>query len=184
MSPLLQQEIRILSREAAPDVDDWISQAKQLHADIERSRVTAREIVIQHDKGHQLRKQAAEAEQRLKQLQDEISFTETVSSAYEEIGALRSTLVRAHEALVTAEHHRAFELLRGLENRLEATFLPRDTHALRIFASKCSDLRNSISDDLRRQWTKFVEIDHHTAQMVVASGDASESDVFILLFRF
>ena len=43
----VKQEIRSLSSKTAPDIDTWISRAKELQVDIQRSRETARQIVAE-----------------------------------------------------------------------------------------------------------------------------------------
>lgn len=163
----VQEEICKLSRETAPDVDGWISQARQLHADIERSRVTAREIVIQHEKGQQFRHQVAEATEKVQHLQDEIALNRTLSETVEEIRSLEHQLASAHEAVNDNQSHRSVELLQALENTLAATPLPPNSHALRILSSKCSDLRSSIGVGLKRQWDSFAQINHSAGQMTV-----------------
>jgi hypothetical protein len=42
---LLQKQVRAVSHENAASIDSWISQARQLHADIETSKKQADEIL-------------------------------------------------------------------------------------------------------------------------------------------
>lgn len=51
----VKSEIRSLSKTTAPDIDTWISRAKDLQKDILRSRETARQIVAEAEQGRELR---------------------------------------------------------------------------------------------------------------------------------
>ncbi|KAK4697980.1 protein transport protein DSL1/ZW10, partial [Lecanoromycetidae sp. Uapishka_2] len=57
----VKTKIRQNSRNSAPDVDGWISQAKQLRDDIDKSRQIAREIVEQAQHGEVLEEQVNDA---------------------------------------------------------------------------------------------------------------------------
>ncbi|KAL1958750.1 hypothetical protein VTO42DRAFT_3869 [Malbranchea cinnamomea] len=171
----IENEISTLSREIAPDIDNWISQAKQLHADIERSRVTAREIVVQHEKGLQLRRRVAEAAENVERLQNEIRFTQTVSEIVREARALQAQIASGHQAQQNGQHHESFERLREIEATLKTTRLPANSHVFRILSSKFSDLRQSIRSALRRQWDEFAKIDLNTGQVTIASNSSVNS---------
>ena len=51
----VKEEIRSLSGKTAPDIDTWISRAKELQVDIQRSRDTARQIVAEAEAGKEFK---------------------------------------------------------------------------------------------------------------------------------
>lgn len=93
---LNQTEIRQISKESAPDVDDWIRNAKAIHDDIEKSRKLASSIV----------RQAEADEDRLEGLQQQDNYMEFLSKEVQYNTQLLSSL-RAIQG--------ANELLRKLE---------------------------------------------------------------------
>ena len=74
-----------MSRDNNLDIDDWISQAKQLHADLERSRLTAREIVKQHENTNPSQLNVEDAAAKVGLVETEIVFNQAVTDTLEEV---------------------------------------------------------------------------------------------------
>ncbi|EEH37821.1 hypothetical protein PAAG_00742 [Paracoccidioides lutzii Pb01] len=167
----VENEISTLSRETASDVDGWISQAKQLHEEIERSRSTAREIVRQHEKVQQLQNQVTDAAKKVELLENEIAFSEAVTRNLEDIRTIDYRISSAHMAIEQGELESAIGLFEEIQMLLKTTGLPSTTPVLRILSENVSALRAALATVLRRKWDSLVKIDSELGQMTVTAGD-------------
>lgn len=100
-----------MSRENDFDADGWISQAKQLHADIERSRHTAREIVSQHENTKLLGLKVEDAAAKVALIETEISFNQAVTTTLEEVERLRQQLENGRTTLDEGKIMAAIDIL-------------------------------------------------------------------------
>ena len=132
--------------------------------------MTAREIVIQHEKGQQLQRQATEAAERLEDLQNEILFTQTISETFEEVRTIQAQFASAYDALDGGQPHEAFTRLREIETSLETTRIPEPSHVSRILSSKRSELRDSIGNALTEKWKEFAKIDASGRRMTISNS--------------
>lgn len=154
-----QSEISTLSRETASSIDDWISQAKELHQDIERSRQTAREIVVLHEKGRELQDQVSDARSKVDHFHEEIAFNEGLIKVLEEARTIDNQLAAAQLSLGQGQFHQSIELLEEIENSLAANNLPFETSVSGLLSTKAKQLRADIASALLAEWTSLVRID-------------------------
>ena len=166
-----QSEICELSRQYAPGVDGWISQARNLHKDIERSRLTAREIVAQHEKGESLRGDVADASAKLKLLKSEIAYNRELMKALEEVRSLDNNLNSARDVLQEGQVPRAIESLEYIETAIRHSQLPTNSYVAGILSTKASDLRRSITENLHERWNSQVSFDRKSHRLTIASND-------------
>jgi centromere/kinetochore protein ZW10 len=82
---LCQKELRQLSRQSAPDLDGWISQAKQLQKDIEHSKATAHEIVQEAEAGKTLQAHVHDASSKVGLLKRELDYNVTLADVAEQL---------------------------------------------------------------------------------------------------
>ncbi|KKZ65586.1 hypothetical protein EMCG_08575 [[Emmonsia] crescens] len=171
----VENEISALSRETASDVDGWISQAKQLHEEIERSRSTAREIVRQHEKGQQLQSQATDASKKVELLENEIAFNEAVTRNLEDIRTIDYRISSVQRAIEQDDLETATDLFEEIEMLLKTTGLPSNTPVLRVLSGNVAGLRTTMVTTVRQKWNSFVKIDSKLGQMTVVSDNSEES---------
>jgi len=153
----LQAEIRNVSRSAAPDIDGWISQAKQLQVEIEHSKAVAREIVQQAQAGHCLRDEYHDASNKVALLREEMAFNEDLSETLERISSIKKVLEEAEAALGNGK------LLEGIDSLVEAeeriTTL-EGYQELRRYAAmiqeKASKLRTVVVETVGGCWRDMV----------------------------
>ncbi|PGH15698.1 hypothetical protein AJ79_02292 [Helicocarpus griseus UAMH5409] len=178
----VENEISALSRETASDVDGWISQAKQLHEDIERSRSTAREIVRQHEKGQQLQSQATDASKKVKLLENEIAFNEAVTRNLEDIRTIDRRIGSVQMAIEQDDLETAMGLLEEIEMLMKTTGLPSTTPVLRILSESVAGLRSTMATVLRQKWNSLVKVDPELRQItVIASTTDSPASLALVL---
>ncbi|CRG87995.1 centromere/kinetochore protein ZW10 [Talaromyces islandicus] len=155
----VQKEISSISKNTAIDVDGWVSQARQLHADIERSRETAREIVAQHESTVPLRSVVKDAAAKVKLVQTELAFNKAVTGILEKVKDFSS---RIDDGLKAVEEERiadAINYVDSAESFLGSAELSAYGGLSNILRESISHLRKSIEELLLLQWTSEVRID-------------------------
>lgn len=168
-----QKELCELSRQYAPDVDGWITQARNLHKDIERSRLTAREIVAQHEKGQSLREEANQASTKLDELKGEIAFNREFTEALEAVRDLNTRIDTAKDDLQGGEIAPVIDNVEGIEAAIRNSKLPENSYVSGILSTKASELRRSISDHAHKYWNSLVRIDRRAHKLAIESGKLS-----------
>ena len=94
----LQTEIRQISRESAPSVDTWISHAKTIQEDIERSKRLAISIVRQAERDLETEESLQEKENYVEFLTKEVSFNDQLVVALKGIQGVNERLQRVEDA--------------------------------------------------------------------------------------
>ncbi|KAJ5559846.1 hypothetical protein N7513_002245 [Penicillium frequentans] len=155
----VENEISSLSRENTFDADDWIVQAQQLHADIERSRVTAREIVSQHEQTSPLREKVEDASAKVALIETEIAFNQAVAETLEEVQRLCEQLELGRTTLGTGHITAAIEQLESTKTAIETDTPFSNTNVMGILSGEVARLRGEIEDALRLRWSDQVTID-------------------------
>ncbi|EGE86770.1 is centromere binding protein at prophase [Blastomyces dermatitidis ATCC 18188] len=171
----VENEISLLSRDTASDVDGWISQAKQLHEDIERSRSTAREIIRQHEIGQQLQGQVTDASKKVELLENEIAFNEAVTRKLEDIRTIDYRISSALMAIDQDDLETATGLFEEIEMLMKTTDLPPTTPVLRVLSGNVAGLRTAIATTALQKWNSLVKLDSKLGLMTVVTDDSEPS---------
>ncbi|OJD18741.1 hypothetical protein AJ78_01278 [Emergomyces pasteurianus Ep9510] len=168
----VENEICALSRETASDVDGWISQAKQLHEEIERSRSAAREIVRQHEKGQQLQRQVTDASKKVELLESEIAFNEAVTRNLEDIRTIDYHISSVQLAIDKNDLETATGLFEEIEMLMKTTGLPSNTPVLRVLSGNVAALRTTMATTVRQKWDSLVKVESKSGQMTVVTENS------------
>ncbi|KAF7592873.1 hypothetical protein BBP40_012285 [Aspergillus hancockii] len=155
----VETEITALSRDNDFDADGWISQAKQLHADIERSRVTAREIVEQHENTKPLQLKVKDAAAKVKLVETEIVFNQAVMRTLEEVQRLCQRLDTGRAILVEGRVMGAIEALEAAEQAIRNDNLFKNTNVMHILLENVGELRRDIAESLKAHWSEQLNVD-------------------------
>ncbi|GKZ31701.1 hypothetical protein AbraIFM66950_000432 [Aspergillus brasiliensis] len=170
----VEAEINFLSRENNFDADGWISQAKQLHADIERSRVTAREIVEQHEKTQPLQLKVEDASAKVGLIETEIAFNQAVTSALTEVQKLCEQLYDGQAALGEGRTMAAIDILESTEHTVKQSSHFTNTNVLHILLENAAGLRKDVMEAVRNRWNEQLHIDKTEGKLTISkdSDDA------------
>ncbi|PYH93754.1 hypothetical protein BO71DRAFT_380908 [Aspergillus ellipticus CBS 707.79] len=179
----VEAEINFLSRENNFDADGWILQAKQLHADIERSRVTAREIVEQHEKTNPLQLRVEDASAKVDLIETEIAFNQAVASALKEVQGLCGQLDDGRAALGEGRIMPAIEVLEATKEAVKQNSHFANTNVLDILLDNISGLRKDIIEAVQNRWNMLLRIDKTEGKMVVSesTGNSLEETIAALI---
>ncbi|KAF4216739.1 hypothetical protein CNMCM8980_007267 [Aspergillus fumigatiaffinis] len=172
----VEAEINSLSRENDFDADGWISQAEQLHADIERSRLTAREIVAQHENTRPLQLKVEDASAKVRLIQTEIAFNQAVTRTLEEVQELCQRLNAGRTDLAEGRIMAAIDAVDAVEDTVQKDSLFANTNVKHILVQNVVELRKQIAEDLRARWNNLLKVDRQVGSFEVAKNDGALLD--------
>ena len=148
-----------MSREAASDVDGWISQARKLQNDIKRSQDTAKEIVQHAEQGKANTAHVQDAASKVSLLQTEIAYNESLARVIEQLRDISTLLDSAQDAAVQGHVMYAIERLEDVEGALKSLGPFGSTRVVEVLKSKESQMRKAIVETVTDSWNGLLEID-------------------------
>ncbi|PLN83036.1 hypothetical protein BDW42DRAFT_165702 [Aspergillus taichungensis] len=172
----VEAEISSLSRGTDFDADGWISQAKQLHADIERSRVTAREIVAQHENSKPLQMKVEDAAAKVGLVETEIVFNEAVTRALEEVQRLYQQLEAGRVTLREGRVMKAIDTLEEVEGSVNRDRLFSNTNVMHVLFENVAELRREIIVSLHARWAEQLNVDKKQRMLKVVDNSENSLD--------
>ncbi|KAE8373483.1 hypothetical protein BDV26DRAFT_285103 [Aspergillus bertholletiae] len=172
----VEAEITALSRDNDFDADGWISQAKQLHADIERSRVTAREIVAQHENTNPLQLKVEDAAAKFQLVETEIAFNQAVTHTLEEVQRLCQRLDAGRVTLEKGQVMDAIETLEATEQAINKDNLLSNTTVMHILLEDVNELRKETAEYLRARWSKQLNVDRKEGVLTLLNDNEHPLD--------
>ncbi|MCJ1477975.1 ribosome biogenesis protein ytm1 [Lambiella insularis] len=170
----VKASIRELSRLSAPDIDGWISQARQLRADIDGSQNLAQEVVALAGDGQRLQAHAEDASGKVELLKGEIAFNEALSSTLQQVHDLRDTLDAAQHAALNNSLPDAIALLKNADRQLSELRGCENTRLAGLVRAKVADLHKLVAENLTEQWNALVHVD--TDRSLVSFHKTTEGD--------
>jgi protein transport protein DSL1/ZW10 len=149
----VQTDIQALSQNSSSDVDEWITQARHLQEDIQRSKVVAREIVREYEEGHNLSSRVQDARAKLELLQQETLFNHAVTLSLENTWSLDRDLNEAESSLASG---RLIELVADIGQLSVRTQRLADSNAKDINAGRVLRIREGVVQGLTAAASSMV----------------------------
>lgn len=163
----VKQEIRSLSSRTAPDIDTWISRAKELQVDIQRSRDTARQIVAQAEAGRELKAKVEDSGNKVQLLEKEVSFNETLTGTLEHIRFASGVLQQAQDEAVKGRIQAALEKLEQAEASIGGLQSVEGSKAVGILTKRAGALRDSLKEAALAGWNRLVDVSYDTKSITI-----------------
>ncbi|KAH6673050.1 centromere/kinetochore protein-like protein zw10 [Halenospora varia] len=170
----LETEIKEISRDSAADVDTWITHAKSIQDDIEKSRRLASSIVRQAEADEQRLELLEEKEAYAGFLEKEVAFNVHLGEALRSIQEVNDKLDKA-EGL--AGEKRIIEAMAVLEDAWTSisTTPPDSTiRAMRILDARSFELRTLIHEQFEAIWEVLIHMDVEQCSLTVNKSLSSE----------
>ncbi|KAK7542534.1 uncharacterized protein J3D65DRAFT_219724 [Phyllosticta citribraziliensis] len=155
----VKADIRTLSRGAAPDVDGWIAQAKQLQADIERSRATAHDIVQQAEAGRTLQANVQDATSKVALLRSELVYNETLEATLVRIKQASDLLDKAEDAAAEYQTLNALDDVKEAEDYIVHMGSNKDTKVVGVLQKRIKQLRAGMAENAMDSWYLLLSVD-------------------------
>ncbi|KAG9559003.1 hypothetical protein KCU79_g8555, partial [Aureobasidium melanogenum] len=155
----VKTDIRSLSKDIAPDVDGWIAQAKKLQADIEQSKATARDIVAQAEAGKALKEKTHDAGNKVRLLEKEVAFNESLVTTLELIRSSCRILDDADQAYVNNDLRTALGHLKRCDESIAALSAVQDTRAVGLLQTRSSRFKANFLDKTTTLAQSLIQCD-------------------------
>ena len=168
---LVQKEVQRHSQEAAPDVDGWITQAKQLRNDLQGLHNESRRIVEDAAHGSILEEHVHDASSQIRLLNQELTFNHEIEASLTRLQAIRQNLDNIQQAILEDRLPEATYQIKDVEAR---GLLQGRTPASRIsavFSARCSELRNDIAARLTHSWNGYIVVDLAASAITLRHGE-------------
>ncbi|KAL9126076.1 MAG: hypothetical protein Q9217_004820 [Psora testacea] len=166
----VKKNIRSLSAESAPDIDGWITQAKQLRDDISKSHGEAQGIVEQAGYGKSLEEGVADAAGKVRLLESELLFNNSLEVTLERLQALRSQLDQIQRAVVENNLPTAVELIGSVGDDIASLTPSPNSRVAAAFSSNRADLRSDVTQKLTNCWMAYLHIDRDQPSIRIREG--------------
>lgn len=182
----LQAELQRVSSSSSSDVDKWISQARQLQQDIERSKRDARDIVQKHEASRALNAKVEEASAKVRFLHSETEYNEAVIRALEAITAAVNDVASVRTLIDQGDLKRAALKIPELEKSLEARISSENgERPWELVLAQLRTLRIQVLEQLSQSFDQCVHLAGSSGQesltirhhLYVNDGQQSMDDV-------
>lgn len=154
-----QNEVRKVSRDAASDVDEWISQARKLQDDMKRSRETSKEILQHAEEGKANTARVQDAASKVGLLNNEIAYNESLARVIEQLRDISTLLDSAQDAAVRGHVMYAIERLEDVDGAFKSLGRFGNTRVVAVLKGKEAQMRKAIIDVLTESWSGLLDVD-------------------------
>ncbi|KAI9789774.1 MAG: hypothetical protein M1816_005813 [Peltula sp. TS41687] len=152
----LKDHIRNEIRHVSPNVDEWIVDAKQLHADIKASEEEAREISRAALEGEERQDQVRDAANKRRLLREELDYNATLVEILETINGIKGTLDIADERVDADHFSEAIDMLNDCEAQLDPLKEIHASTALELVRARITGIRWTILNRIDRYWDTLI----------------------------
>jgi centromere/kinetochore protein ZW10 len=159
LSVRLQDEIRTVSREAASDVDGWITQARKLQDDIKRSQDTAKEIVQQAEASKDHTARVQDAASKLSLLHSEVTYNESLAQVVEQLRDISALLDSAQDAAVHGHVMHAIERLEDVDTAFQRLGPFQTTRVVGVLKNKEAQMKKAVVETVTESWNGLIQVD-------------------------
>jgi centromere/kinetochore protein ZW10 len=173
----VKQEIRSLSSKTAPDIDTWISRAKELQVDIQRSRETARQIVAEAEAGKELKAKVQDEGNKVALLEKEVAFNEGLTATLEHIRYASGVLRQAQDEAVKGRVRTALEKLEQAESSIGGLQGVEGSKSVGILTKRAETLRDNLKDSTIAGWNGLVSASYEDKSITVHSHKEDAPEV-------
>ncbi|KAL5003879.1 hypothetical protein BDV10DRAFT_180400 [Aspergillus recurvatus] len=171
----VETEISSLSRDSDFNIDAWISQAKQLHSDLERSRLTAREIVKQHENTRPLQLKVDDAAAKVELVEREIVFNQAVMDTLEQVHGLYRQLDTIRPLYQDGQITAAIDKLQAIERAINLGSRFENTNVMALLIENVASMRREIVESLRGRWQRHLDLDNKQGKLVIYRDTLEET---------
>ncbi|KAJ4336220.1 ribosome biogenesis protein ytm1 [Ascochyta clinopodiicola] len=174
-----KNEVRKVSREAASDVDGWISQARKLQDDIKRSQDTAKEIVQHAEEGKTNTANIQDAASKVSLLHTEIAYNESLSRVIEQLRDITTLLDSAQNAAVRGHVMYAIERLEDVDGAFKNLGPFGTTRVVGVLKSKEAQMRSAIKETVLESWNALLVVDASSNKVSLKESIERETTITI-----
>lgn len=171
--------MRQLSKDSAPDIDGWITQAKQVQAEIERSKQAAREIVQQAEANASLKERMVDATTKVGLLEQEVTFNESLTAILDDIRSTSTILNEVKDDIVGSNIITALKRLQTADAAVGRLEKVTSTKAYELLQRRLGTVKATLQQETATLSDQLVEVDGADLTIAVIRGIAEKPEVTI-----
>ncbi|KAI4259448.1 MAG: hypothetical protein LQ352_000756 [Teloschistes flavicans] len=169
----VEARVRTTSQSSAPDIDGWVSQAKQLRSDIGTAQRFSQDILAEAERNKQLRQHLHDAESKLRLLEGELAFSQRLSATLAQIRSIDHAIRDTAGYLRGDQVSHAIDTLAATETELESIPSARNIKAVGMLDLEIKSLRQEIAYNLNEKWQKSIHIGSLTISIPQDAQDST-----------
>ncbi|KAI1376634.1 hypothetical protein F4677DRAFT_419099 [Hypoxylon crocopeplum] len=170
----LESDIHKINEETAPDVNQWVANAKSLEADINRSRSWANDIVRRSQAPDISGKAIQEAEDKVEFLRRETEYNQQVHHALTSIRHVNELLSQVEQARDERRIIDSLHLLEKSWSALDAIPVSKSCRVMKLLDLRAFELKSAVHDVLDHVWASLVCIDEENGRVAVFNSREDE----------
>ncbi|RYP52533.1 hypothetical protein DL768_002360 [Monosporascus sp. mg162] len=163
----LESEIQQINEETAPDVNQWLINAKSLEDDINRTRSLANEIVRRSEAPDVSGQTIQEAEEKVDFLKRETSYNRQVNHALTSIKHVNGLLDQVEQARDERRILDSLHLLEQAWTGLDNVPVSKSCRVMKLLDMRAFELKSAVHDVFDRIWNSLVQIDSEHGKVAV-----------------
>ncbi|KAI6089586.1 hypothetical protein F4821DRAFT_231361 [Hypoxylon rubiginosum] len=164
----LQSDIRQINEETAPDVNQWVANAKSLEDDINKSRSWANDIVRRSQAPDVSGKTIQEAEDKVEFLRREVEYNKQVRGALRSIKQVNEILDQVEQARDERRILDSLHLLERSWTALDAIPVSKSCRVMKLLDLRAFELKSTVHDAFDHVWDSLIRIDAETQKIVIS----------------
>ena len=171
----IQADIHTINQETAEDVSSWVSNAKSLQDDINRSKSLANDILRQSEEPVVSGKSTKEAEDKVAFLKKELHYNQQVQEALKGIRRVNQILDQVEQA---RDERRILDALRLLEKSwtaLDEIPVGKSCRVMKLLDLRAFELKSDVHDVFDHVWKSLVEVDVDKQQISISETRDGEA---------
>jgi len=169
--------VRQLSKDSAADIDGWIAQAKQVQAEIERSKLAAREIVEQAEANHVLNERTVDAMAKVGLLEKEVAFNGSLIAILDDIRSTSTVLNDAKDDVVGSKIVTALDRTRTADAAIDRLERVTSTRAYELLRRRLGAVKASLQEETVALSNRLVQVNGEGLTIAVSRSLADKPEV-------
>ncbi|KAI2463443.1 Centromere/kinetochore Zw10-domain-containing protein [Annulohypoxylon bovei var. microspora] len=170
----LQSDIHQINEETASDVNQWITNAKSLEEDVNRSRSWANDIVRRSQAPDVSGKTIQEAEEKVEFLRREAEYNKQVHHALKSIRYVNELLDQVEQARDERRILDSLHLLEKSWTALDTIPISKSCRVMKLLDMRAFELKSAVHDVFDRVWNSLVQIDTENGKVAVFESREDE----------
>ncbi|KAL9614156.1 MAG: hypothetical protein Q9167_001366 [Letrouitia subvulpina] len=163
-------------KDSASDIDCWVSEAKQLRLDIEKSENFAQDLQRYHNDGEELLIKATDASNNVRFLEDEISFSQALAENLDDLQAAYRIVESVQQKSRSADIFEAVNALVAAERKVDSIcYWPKDGVSS-LLKSELRIARQETVQRLLASWDSVIQVDLRISKLTINDTQKRQSD--------
>ncbi|KAI0834607.1 Centromere/kinetochore Zw10-domain-containing protein [Hypoxylon sp. FL0890] len=163
----LESDVHKINEETAPDVNQWIANAKSLEDDINRTRSWANDIVRRSQAPDVSGKTIQEAEEKVEFLRREAEYNQQVHHALNSIKHVNELLDQVEQARDERRIIDSLHLLEKSWTALDAIPVSKSCRVMKLLDLRAFELKSAVHDVFDRVWDSLIQVDTENGKVAV-----------------